>query len=320
VIRFRTFRNGDPPALADLWNRGLPECAVAHGLSPHQFDALVMDKLGFDAAGLIVAEDEGRIVGFSHAGFGPEQPAGPSHRLDTTMGTIAMLVVEPGRDDPELEHSLLAAAERYLRDRGARVIYAGGQDPLNPFYWGLYGGSEWAGILSGHAVFHRALARAEFSPVATTVLLEADPRDPEFRGPRAPFIRRQTRLEILDDAPLDRWWDTLAIGFFRPTRFQLLHKDDDRELARAVTWEMEPYSRAGARTQVGLIAIEVNAAHRRQGYGRYLLVEVLRHAREHAVESVAVQTSATNAPALALYQALGFVPVETATLYRKAGS
>ena len=71
------------------------------------------------------------------------------------MGAIAMLVTEPDEEDPELDQGLLLEAERYLRGRGAQVIYAGGQSPLNPFYWGLYGGSEFAGILGTHVRFLR---------------------------------------------------------------------------------------------------------------------------------------------------------------------
>ncbi len=65
-----------------------------------------------------------------------------------------MLVVDPDRDDEALERGLIETAEAYLRERGASVIYAGGQAPVNPFYWGIYGGSECAGILSSHVAFH----------------------------------------------------------------------------------------------------------------------------------------------------------------------
>jgi ribosomal protein S18 acetylase RimI-like enzyme len=82
---------------------------------------------------------------------------------------------------------------------------------------------------------------------------------------------------------------------------------------------MEPFRRLDDRTQVGLVALEVAPALRRQGYGRYLVSEILRHGREHSVDVVAVQTSATNAAARALYGAVGFVPVGTSTLYRLPG-
>ena len=96
-------------------------------------------------------------MGFVHAGFGPDVPVDPARPLELNheLGTVAMLVVEPDLDDRELVLGLISEAERYLRERGAKVIYAGGLFPLNPFYWGIYGGSEGCGVLSGHQPFHR---------------------------------------------------------------------------------------------------------------------------------------------------------------------
>jgi hypothetical protein len=94
VTHFRTFRNDDPPALAALWNRAVPRRATAHPLSGHEFDTHVVGKPYFDAAGLIVAERDGRIVGFAHAGFGPEEPPQRPLRLGAALGTIAMHVVD----------------------------------------------------------------------------------------------------------------------------------------------------------------------------------------------------------------------------------
>jgi ribosomal protein S18 acetylase RimI-like enzyme len=67
-----------------------------------------------------------------------------------------------------------------------------------------------------------------------------------------------------------------------------------------------------------LIGLEVSAAHRRKGYGRFLVSEVLRRARENHVGCVVVQTAATNLPALGLYRSLGFQQVEQATCFRLA--
>jgi len=316
VTRFRAFRNGDPPALADLWNRGLPFPGVVRPLSPHDFDALVMGKLHFESAGFIVAEHEGKVAGFAHAGFGPVEPGGPSHRLCFEMGTVGMLVVEPALNDPAIEAGLLVEAERYLKARGASVVYAGGQYPVNPFYWGLYGSSEWAGILSAHKVFHSAVKRAGYEAVSTTVLMEADLAGPEHRDPRAPLIRRQARVEIREDLVLPRWWDELAIGAFHATDFRLVGRGDDKEVARATTWDMDALGYGHGRRCVGLVALEVNPAYRRRGFGRHLVGEILRHGKEQLAGLVAVQTSATNRPAVGLYESLGFRGVDTATLYR----
>ena len=102
MTRFRPFRNTDPPALAKLWNRAIPDTATARPLRPHELDSHALGRVNFDAAGLIVAEAEGRIVGFVHAGFGPDAPVDPARPLELNheMGTVAMLFVEPELERP----------------------------------------------------------------------------------------------------------------------------------------------------------------------------------------------------------------------------
>jgi len=319
LTHFRPFRTPDTPALAALWNRGVPGAAAAGPLSAHEFDAHVLSSTLFDAAGLVVADRGGRPVGFAHAGFGPESTVDRAGRLATALGTVAMLVVDPGVDDPAVADGLLAGAEAYLRRRGSAVVYAGGQFPLNPFYWGVYGGSEWSGILEAHRPFHQAVARAGYEPVGRTVLLEADLDGPEPRDPRGFLLRRQTRLEVADDATPATWWHALALGESRPTTYKLLDKGDGSVLARATTWDMSLFGRRDGRNRLGLIDVEVATGFRRRGYGRHLVGEVLRQARTQGNAALAVQTAATNLPAQALYASAGFLPVEAATLYRKPG-
>jgi ribosomal protein S18 acetylase RimI-like enzyme len=79
-----------------------------------------------------------------------------------------------------------------------------------------------------------------------------------------------------------------------------------------MTW----FGRSDGYSRIGLISLEISAEHRRKGYGRFLVSEILRRARENHVSVVAVQTAATNEPALALYRSLGFQQVEQATCFR----
>ncbi len=318
MTRFRSFRNSDPPALVRLWNQAIPESWAVRPLRVHELDAHALGTVNFEATGLIVAEQDGRIVGFVHAGFGPDLPIESTQpfQLSHELGTVAMLVVEPNLTDPELISGLIAAAERYLRGRGAKVLYAGGLFPLNPFYWGLYGGSEGAGVLSRHQQFHTAFIERGYESAGTTVLLEADLTVPEPRDPRTVLIRRQTQLEFLDDAVPPHWWQNLALGDFQTMKTRLLSRADGSPIAQAEAWDMGWFGRGDGRPRIGLINVEVVAAHRRKGYGRYLIAEIFRRARENLVTSVAVQTSTVNEAALSLYRSLGFQPVDHATLYR----
>jgi ribosomal protein S18 acetylase RimI-like enzyme len=318
VTRFRPFRNTDPPALARLWNEAVPRTAAARRLTVHELDAHALGGVLFEAAGLIVAERDGRIAGFVHAGFGPELPI-PSTRpfeLCREIGTVAMLAIEPGLEDTDLAPGLVTAAERYLRSHGAKVIYAGGLFPLNPFYWGVYGGSEGSGVLSGHDAFQRALSGLGYEPVGATVLLEADLQTADPRDPRAALIRRQVQVEFDEDPLPAHWWEELALGEFHLTQVRIRNKSDGARLAGATTWDMQWFGREDGRSRLGLIDLAVESEHRRKGLGRFLALEIFRHARAEAIGLVQVQTAATNEPALAFYASLGFSPVAQSTLFR----
>jgi ribosomal protein S18 acetylase RimI-like enzyme len=285
----------------------------AHELDIHAFGTVI-----FDAAGLIVAEKDGRIVGFVHAGFGPELPVDATQPFELChdLGTVAMLVVEPKLEDPRLVAGLIGEAERYLRRRGAKVLYAGSLFPINPFYWGLYGGSEGSGVLSGHREFHEALRERGYEPVGTTVHLEADLGVAEPRDLRAALIRRQTQIEFTDDALPCDWWQNLALGDFQLMMARLLLKTDGSQLAQAQAWDMGWFGRTDGRARMGLLNLEVTPEQRRKGFGRFLVSEIFRRARENMIASVAVATSADNQPALALYASLGFHAVDQSTVYR----
>jgi GNAT superfamily N-acetyltransferase len=56
----------------------------------------------------------------------------------------------------------------------------------------------------------------------------------------------------------------------------------------------------------GLTAVEVSAAHRRQGLGTLITQVACAHAADRGVERVFLQVEAENAPALALYESCGF--------------
>ncbi len=139
------------------------------------------------------------------------------------------------------------------------MLYGGSLFPLNPFYWGLYGGSEGSGVLSGHVAFHRGLIDGGYQPASSTVLLEMDLTAAEPRDPRATLIRRQTQLEFEEDAAPPNWWQGLALGEFNVSHARLLARSDGTELARASTWDMCLFDRDDGRARVGLIDLEVSS-------------------------------------------------------------
>ena len=112
------------------------------------------------------------------------------------------------------------------------------------------------------------------------------------------------------------WWESLALGDFHPTIVRLTSKSDEEEIARAGMWDMSWFSRVDGLARIGIIHFEVEPCHRRNGFGRFLIAEMLRSAREQMFAVAQLQTNATNQAALALYVSSGFQPIDEATLYR----
>ena len=75
VIRYRSFRNTDPPKLVEIWRSADPQ-TLAQSMSVSLLEDLVLGKPYFDRCGLIVACEEKNPVGFGHAGFGPSADRG----------------------------------------------------------------------------------------------------------------------------------------------------------------------------------------------------------------------------------------------------
>lgn len=61
----------------------------------------------------------------------------------------------------------------------------------------------------------------------------------------------------------------------------------------------------------GVLGIVLLAGHRGEGIGERLMVSALRKARAEGVQLVEPEVAATNSPALALYEKLGFLKVGT---------
>ena len=227
-----------------------------------------------------------------------------------------MLVVDPDADD-SMAAALLDHAVAALCERGAQVIYAGGQYPLNPFYWGLYGGSEFSGILNGHDRFHRAVQAIGFRACSRSVRLELDlgrGGEPSF-DPKSLLLRRSYRLTVDPDSMLARWWDALAIGPTFTVGFRLI---DSRGAvaAHATTWDMAGFERLDGRLRAGLIDVFVEPDLRRKGLARSLLREVIRHHASRNLHALCVQTNEDNQPALTLYRSFGFAEIGDSILYR----
>jgi GNAT superfamily N-acetyltransferase len=315
MIRYRPFRNGDSPALAEIWSSDAPLRGLAQPMSPLLLEERVLAKPYFQRDGLVVAEEGERVLGFVHAGFGPTDDL---TALSTEIGVTCMLMVMAHRSRDTIADQLLAAAEQYLQGRGARLLYGGGIFPLNPFYMGLYGGSELPGVLASDEARVSLFSRNGYRQADRTVIMHADISSFRPLVDRVQMrVRRNFRVEAAFDPPADTWWEACVSSPAEYTRYQLVPTRGGTPCARVSAWNIEPLARSWGVRAAGLVQVFVDEPLRRQGLATCLLGETMRQLRGEGVTLVEIQVMQRNVAALRLYEKLGFREIEHGIVFRK---
>ncbi len=315
MLTYRTFRNTDPPEITAIWRSRAGQVGLARSVSPDLFEQLIFAKLYFDYEGLVIAEEDGRPVGFAHAGFGPNEA---ENQISTDLGLTSMVMVRPDRDEATIAAGLLQRCEDYLRRRGAKVLYGGGIYPLNPFYLGLYGGSELPGVLDTDTVANALYGSRDYEEIDQTVVLRRD-----LAGFQAVIDRRQMQIrrrmvvELTSDPPTRSWWEACTIGPFDLIQFDLVPRSGSAPLASAVFRYLEPIGAAGCGRATGLLHLDVDPSARRNGLAVFLLTEAFRQFIREGIVLVEAQTMQHNVAALGLYQKLDFTEVSRGRVFRK---
>ena len=288
---------------------------LAESVSPDLFEQFVFAKLYFDYAGLIVARDGDRPVGFAHAGFGPNET---EDRISTELGLTCLVLVRPDCAETEVAAGLLERCEAYLRGRGAKVLYAGGIQPLNPFYLGLYGGSELPGVLESDRVAQELYRSHGYREIDRTIVLHRDLSDFQAKIDRQQMqIRRSMIVEVTVDPPSRTWWQAYTLGDFDLTRFELVPRSGGPPVARATFRNMEPTGALVTGRTAGLMHLRVEESLRRRGLAVFLLSEAFRQFIRQGVMLVEAQAMEHNAGALGMYRKLGFEQVDQGSVFRK---
>jgi ribosomal protein S18 acetylase RimI-like enzyme len=318
VIHYRTFQNIDPPGLVKVWNEAFTGRGAVTLPTPSALEEYVFAKPYFDRAGLIVALDDNQHVGFVHAGFGPNSD---ESALSTATGVVCALGVRPSYRRRGVGTELLRRAEAYLTARGATAIYAGAMRPLNPFYFGLYGGSESAGFLASDAGADPFLLRHGYVHHTACQVFNRRLDGPiNATDPRFVAIRRRFELVAQPRRGVASWWQESVLGPVELLDVLLRDKSNGEVAARAVAWEMLGFCQRWGSPAVGIIDFVVRENLRRQGLARFVLIHLMRHVQEQFFSLVEVQANERNEAALGLYRGLGFEPVDTGRVYRKAGA
>lgn len=313
MLTYRTFRNIDPPAIVGIWRSRAGQPGLMHPVSVDLLEQLVFGKLYFDYRGLVLVWDDGQPIGFAHAGFGPNEQ---ESSVSVDYGVTSMIMTRADR--PEVAAGLLEHCEEYLQERGAKVLYGGSIRPLNPFYLGLYGGSEQPGVLQSDQVAQETYRTHGYREIDETLIFERSLADFQLAMDRCQMqIRRQMMVQTTLDASTETWWQACTIGDYDLTRFDLVPRGGGRVLARAVFRNMVPAGISTFVREAGLIDLEVDPAYRHQGLATALLGEAFTTFFRQGIALVEVQTNAPNTAAINLYRKLGFTQTGQGSVFRK---
>ena len=315
MLTYRTFRNTDPPVLTDIWQSLAGQPGRVSSFSPDLLEQFVFSKLYFEYEGLILAWEDGRAVGFAHAGFGATDS---EDGVSTELGTTYLVVVRPDCEEAKVAEGLLEQSEAYLRSRGAKVLYGGGIRPLNAFYLGIYGGSELPGVLESDAVAQELYASHGYREIDRTILFEQDLCTFEAVVDRRQMqIRRQMVAQVIVDPPSRTWWDACTLGPFELVRFELIPRSGGAAVASATFRSMELMPATSRPRSLGLIDVWVDESFRRRGLSIFLLSEAFRQFIREGAATVEVQAMQHNIAALGLYHKLGFRQIGHGSVLRK---
>lgn len=314
MIEYRCFRNDDPPRLADAWRAADLGPSGLQPMTSAWLEDAVFSKPYFDRQGLIVAVEDGRVLGFAHAGFGPNPDRSA---LDHATGTTMLVVVAPHEDRAAIGAGLLARTEDYLRHRGANTILGGGTPDVGGFYLGLYGGSDLPGILASSPGMQDVFRRAGYAEAERIGVLRrslAGFRPPVNRLQLA--IRRSTTLRVIDEPARRTWWEAATTTGVALRRYELWN-DSQSLLGSASFWDMQPLSSAWGVPAWGLLRVDVEGGRRREGLANYMVAEALHDLAQEGVAVAETQVAESNDAAARLFAKLGFEPHDSGVVFRR---
>ncbi len=315
VVEFRNFKNSDPPKLVRLWHQCQFGRGAASGFTVDAFETLVFSQPYFRRDGLIFAVDGDTMIGFIHAGFGASDD---ESTLSLERGAICALGVRPDNRKEGVGRELVKRAEEFLQSQGATGITAGASPPHNPFYLGIYGGSQPSGFLETDMSvkpFFESLGYqdAEQHLVYQRNLESSDPMNMKLMQNRRK-LKMAIRVPSQDSVT---WWWTCRFGRLDSLMFQLSDKSSGEAVATVGVIGLDLYRAKWNRQAVGLTNLWVKESERGKGYGQTLLIEVCRRLRDERVTTAEIHAPADNEAMNGAAKAAGFRHVDTGHVFKK---
>ncbi|MFB3883171.1 MAG: GNAT family N-acetyltransferase [Armatimonadota bacterium] len=264
-------------------------------LTTELFLALVEAKSYFDPSGLLVAQEQGEVVGWVHACVAPATE--PWHDPQKRAASIRLLIYP--RDRLRVGAALVAEATDWLGKSGQQELEAGSCRSGYPFYRGLWmGGEPMTPATMPHV--HLAFEVGGYKLNAESVFMVG-------RLASAPPARVPPGLELVE-APAAMAHTGMRESWtgFAPMRVRALVGGSE---VGSLGWVVLPQvaARLGSPC-VNIWSLGVGAEHRRKGIASALVAHALARGYASGARFASVGTQLWNAPAQATYAKFGFQP------------
>jgi GNAT superfamily N-acetyltransferase len=325
-ISLRTFAPADLPALVAFWNGAFSDRHNFRPITAEQYSKRVLAHPAFDARGLLLAWRQGRgdatLVGIAHA-FRPAPQQGPAAAWGEGHA-LALLYVQPDARGQGVGSRLMQAVENWLYYCPVLVGWPGtpAYGTVEGYHAPFFGSSEHMGVSARDGDLTRFLSGRGYRVAAPgDVSLALDLSGAAARwaaAPAPPPALNALGLRLVEfshlhpftgNEPPDRHhFTTIGHNNGEPYIALALVDGIDQPIGHAVWYPL-------AAGRLALSDFRVAPKLRNRGLGGYLLDSALH--RVYRVDSPGDATQVElmthllrNAPAVRLYEARGFAPVE----------
>lgn len=312
MIEYRPFLNTDLPLIVDCWSRLGAVPGLVSSIDVATLEKHVFSKVYFDRHGFFVATDQGRIVGFAHAGFPPTDDLSD---LNKSAGVVSQIRIQPRDDRSEISQRLLTLVVDYCRSQGAEKVFAGCRFPYSPFYLGIYGGSRHPGVLDDDVDSLSAFTEFGFTVIDQVIIMERMLDGFKTVSDRQQMTVRRGYSINASTYPIEQsWWESCTLGMADRERFTVVNKRTKEVCGSVSYWDLKPQSLSSPKLSRGLYGLQTDPEFRRQGLATYLVGESLKHLASNGVARVEAQTEVSDEATLKLFTKLGFEQLATSKL------
>ncbi len=302
-LLIRAYQNTDTQALCRVFNSHHEAVGLPSAIVPLSLELCILSKPYFESQHLLVAEQDGRIIGFTQVGFEPDAAL---ESLNSEAAVMSALCVEPGEEDFVAGQILVDEAVRTVAESGSRRIRYCPPPPAAPFFAGLSPGDGMIGCPVVDPRVRSWLQAAQWQVDQSVVCWEIDLN--RFQPPMDRMqiqIRRMAHVDRLLDEPILPWYVASMLGHTEPIGFQLTSRQSRMVTADIVVWTVGNELLPQGEVIAHLWPVESLAAGQEDQL-IFLISEALRQLREDRIDIVRTVVPAQDTTMAKLLSRIGF--------------